>query len=525
MKTNFLILLFILCAQSNFAQNIEDAWIFFTDKPQSGTYIANPLSMLSQRALDRRTRMNIDVDIKDVPVDSSYLSQIANTTGITYLAKSKWLNAIHVQGTETDITNLVNLSFVDYIEFANKNIGIVGTPTPKFARKVSKTGHKTNYSYGEGYNQIHMLNGEIMHQQNFTGAGVLVAIIDAGFQNTNTSNYFNHLFQDNKIIDFYNFPDRNGNVYQRSMHGSGVLSTIAAKTNGTLVGTAPEVSVALYISEDINQEMPIEETYWAEAAERADSIGVDVINTSLGYRTFDRSDYDYTLDDLDGQTSFISRAAEIAVSRGINVVVSAGNSGDQIAWPKIGMPGDAEHVITVGAVDANRDRASFSSIGPTADGRIKPDVMAQGEGTAAYWYGSIQHVNGTSFSAPIIAGMVACMVQAFPYKTPEQIKQDLLQISDRFNNPDNYYGYGIPNFSLYNTTGFEEDLFINMKIYPNPASQIIHTDINAAYQIYSLDGKMLLNGQSKQKQIDISSLKKGIYYLHFSNKTFKLLVE
>ncbi len=522
---NLLMLLFLFISSFLTAQQVEDAWVYFLNKPQANTYLSNPLSMLSQRALDRRSRLNISLDEKDVPIDQSYIDQIKNTAGITYKAKSKWLNAVHVQGTQNDISSLLDLSFVDYIEFANKNIGIVTPAVPKYRVTVGSAQTRSNFDYGAGYNQIHMLNGEVMHQQNFTGAGVLLAVIDAGFQDTNTASLFQHLFQDNKIIDVYNFVDNNTDVYQRSMHGSGVLSTIAAKTNGTLVGTAPDVSVALYISEDVNQEMPIEETYWAEAAERADSLGVDVINTSLGYTTFDRSEYNYTLDDLNGVTSFISRAAEIAVSRGINVVVSAGNSGGNPNWPKIGMPGDAEHVITVGAVNANGDRASFSSTGPTADGRIKPDVMAQGEGAAAYWYGSIQNINGTSFSSPITAGMVACMVQAFPNKTPAQIKQDLLQISDRFNNPDNYYGYGIPNFSLYDTTTLDEQYANDFYVYPNPAKNILYTGSNEPFELYGMDGKRIMYGKARQNQINISGLLPGIYYLLFPNKTFKIIVE
>ena len=518
---HLLLLLLIFAFQTGHSQT-EDAWVFFNDKPQASTYLSNPLSMLSQRSLDRRNRLGINLDQKDVPVDNDYIDQVRQAFGITYKAKSKWLNAVHVTGTQSNIRNLLNLSFVNKIEFANKNIGIVTRPKPYVEQSTPIRLKRDNFNYGYGDGQINMLHGEVMHQHNYTGEGVLVGIIDAGFEETNTAALFQHLFQNGKVIDVYNFVSNDANIYQFSRHGSGVLSTIAAKSEGVLVGTAPDVSVALYVSEDVSQEMPIEESYWAEAAERADSIGVDVINTSLGYQTYDRSEYNYTMADIDGQTSFISRAAEIAVSRGINVVVSAGNSGDT-SWPKIGMPADAASVITVGSVNNIRQKSGFSSIGPTADERIKPDVMAQGEAAAVYWNGQIQNLSGTSFSSPIIAGMVACMVQAFPQKTPAQIKHDLISISDRFNNPDNDYGFGIPNFSQYNLTGFKNLQLTKTYIYPNPTRQylFIKAKEDVDYQIFTIDGKLILNGKTHQKSINVNSLTKGIYYIHAGNNIQK----
>ncbi len=513
-----------LLFQSLQSQNTEDAWIYFTDKPQAAQYLANPISMLSQRALDRRNRLNISLDEKDVPIDNNYLQQIKNTTGITYLAHSKWLNAVHIQGNENDINNLLNLSFVDHIEFANKNIGTISRPQPNNLQPNNKTNTRTTYDYGASYEQIHMLNGELMHEQNFTGQGVLLAIIDAGFIDVNSADIFQHLYQNNNITDVYNFVSHDTNVYQFSSHGTAVLSTIATQSQGEMVGTAPEVSIALYVSEDISQEMPIEETYWTQAAERADSLGVDIINTSLSYQDFDRPEYSYTMNDLDGQTSFISRAAATAVSRGITVVVSAGNSGNT-SWPKIGMPADSPFVITVGAVDNNRIKTDFSSTGPTADQRIKPDVMALGQNTTIYNNGNIQTGSGTSFSSPIIAGMVACMIQAYPHKTPMQIKQDLISISDRYNQPDNEYGYGIPDFSLYQTNTVTEITNKGITIYPNPAKKYIHISKQTDYQIVSIEGKLIMKGKTRKKQIDISQLSDGIYYLSTPEKTFKFIKE
>ena len=521
----FIFLLFLLLFQTNYSQD-EDAWVFFADKPQANSYLTNPLSMLSQRALDRRARLGISLDQTDVPVDSYYIEQIRQATGITYKAKSKWLNAVHVTGSQADIQNLLNLSFVNKIEFANKNIGTITRPHPFTNQNQQVVTRLVNYDYGAGADQINLLHGEIMHQNDYTGEGVLIGIIDAGFIDVDTAALFQHLFQNNKVLDVFNFVSNDTDVYQFSMHGSGVLSTIAANTQGELVGTAPGVSVALYVSEDVSQEMPIEETYWAEAAERADSLGVDVINTSLGYQTYDRPEYNYTMADLDGQTSFISRAADIAVSRGINVVIAAGNSGNS-SWPKIGMPADATNVITVGAVDSTGLKASFSSIGPTADGRIKPDVMAQGMNCMVYWNGQVQGGSGTSFASPITAGMVACMVQAFPNKTPAQIKQDLLSISDRYNNPDNDYGYGIPDFSQYNLNKIKTFEQKNALIYPNPASGFLFIKSKniTDYQIFTFDGRVVLSEKSKQNKIDVSNLPNGIYFFKSGDIIQKLIIE
>ncbi len=523
-----LLLLITIIGQNTQAQQIEDAWVYFNDKPQSATYLANPTSMLSQRSLDRRARYGIALDIKDVPIEPSYINQISNSQGITVMAKSKWMNALHVQGVENDIRSLLNFSFVDNIEFANQNIGIVTRPRPKFSIKtetISKS-VQTNYNYGLGYDQIHLMNGEVVHQNNFTGSGVLIGIIDAGFVDVDTEPFYSSLFTNNKIKDVYNFVDNDQNIYQYSYHGAGVLSTIAANDNANFVGTAPDADFALYLSEDVSQEMPIEETYWAEAIERADSLGVDVVNTSLGYQAYDRAEYTRNMDvDLDGNTSFITRVANIAVSRGIHVLVSAGNSAQNV-WYKIGFPADSPSVITVGATDISGIRASFSSIGPTSDGRIKPDVMAVGKNASVFWQGQIRNMSGTSFSSPILCGMVACWVQAQPNLNPTQLKQQLLDISDRHNNPDNEYGYGIPDFSQ---AGFimaiNENTTDKTGVYPNPFKDVIYVkrdEKNKFYLITDLNGKVVKEGKLSS-QIDLSNLNLGLYFLNIGNNHYKIV--
>ncbi|MBL4642502.1 MAG: S8 family serine peptidase, partial [Flavobacteriaceae bacterium] len=308
MKKLFPLFVFLISLQL-FAQ--EDAWVYLKDKPNSATYLATPLTMLSQRALDRRTRQNIVLDSKDVPVDASYYSLIKSATGITILAKSKWLNAIHVQGTQTDINNLKStFSFVDLIEFANNSLNAKAKVAPRSSDKKNKNKFaeiNTTFNYGTATNQITMLKGDFLHQEGYSGSGMQIAVIDAGFPNVDALDAFKRLRDNNQILGGYDFVNRNTNFYAGHNHGTNVLSDIGGYIDGEFVGTAPDASFYLFITEDANNEVPLEESLWVEAAERADSLGVDVINTSLGYTTFDNANYNYSYADMDGKTAFISR--------------------------------------------------------------------------------------------------------------------------------------------------------------------------------------------------------------------------
>ena len=397
MKNRLFIFIFFFSI-SNLSAQIEDAWVYFKDKPSKTSYFDTPLSMLSQRALDRRTRYNIALDIKDVPIESTYITTVANASGITVLAKSKWLNAIHIQGEKSDIDDLLNLElesfvFIDSIEFANKNLN--SSKSNKTSKRASKIKNKqleiaTDFTYGTAENQLVMLGGEKLHQNNFTGSGIHIAVIDAGFPNVDTIDAFKRIRENGQILGGYDFVDRTPYFYGGDSHGTSVLSTMAgylesgvdeATTN--FVGTAPDASYYLFRTENSPVEVRLEESLWVEAAEKADSLGVDVINTSLGYSVFfDNPDHNYDYSDMDGKTTFITRGAEIAFSRGMLLVTSAGNEGSDSDWPYINAPADAPSVLTVGAVNASGTIASFSSFGPTADGRVKPDVCAQGLATS-----------------------------------------------------------------------------------------------------------------------------------------------
>ena len=539
MKKLLLLFAFLISSQF-FAQ--EDAWIYLKDKPNSETYLATPLKMLSQRALDRRARQNIEVDVIDVPIDDAYYSQIESASGITVKAKSKWLNAIHVFGLQEDISNLkTNFTFIESIEFANDGLNAKGKRT----KHSSKSNHqnkfaemKADYNYGVAETQITMLKGDFLHQEGFTGSGMHIAVIDAGFPNVDQLQAFQKIRDNNQILGGYDFVNRSNSFFTGHNHGTNVLSDIAGYIEGVFVGTAPDASFYLFITEIIDKEVPLEESLWVEAAERADSLGVDVINTSLGYTTFDNPNYNYSYADMDGKTAFISRGADIIASRGMILVTSAGNSGSN-SWKYMGAPGDAASVFTVGAVNASEDIASFSSFGPTSDGRVKPDVLAHGENVFVidHQIGTPKPSNGTSFSSPVMTGVVACFWQATPELTSTQVMQKIRESADRYSNPDEQYGYGIPNFkTAYETVlNVDKQNFINTTtIYPNPVSasftlKMKRNDLNGVHvKIYNLLGKKVYEqGNLKSSVLNVSVLNSGIYILKItsgkSQKTIKLV--
>ncbi len=519
------IFLFLFSSFVGFSQ--EDAWVYFKDKPDSQTYIDNPLTMLSQRALDRRANQNIALDIKDVPIYQPYINEVSASTGITVKAKSKWLNCVHVRGSQTDINALKLLSSVLNVDFADKNLN---SAPAKIKSKLKYTAvNKTiqtavNYNYGTSLNQIQMLNGHLLHQSNYTGSGKIIAVLDSGFPEVNTAQPFARLHDNNQILGGYNYVTKSTNYYSGGSHGTSVLSLIGGFTDGQLIGTAPDAQYYLYITEDDATENPVEESNWVEAAEEADRVGVDIITTSLGYFDFDDTSYSHTYSDMTGNAAFASKGANIAFTKGIVVLASAGNEG-ATTEPHIGVPAEALNVIAVGAVKSDRTYASFSSIGPSYDGRVKPDVMAQGQQPYVYSGGTINNGgNGTSYSCPILAGMVACLMQALPGKNAQQIKQLILQSSDNFSEPAAksrlQYGYGIPDFSLALSKGLSITSFSknDFQVYPNPTFDAISvtlpngTDVKTI-AIYNVLGQKVLekNISNLSPTISLQTLNSGIY--------------
>ncbi len=523
MKSTVFLITFLL-VQSIFSQ--EHAWVYFDHKQDVTTYLANPLTMLTQRSLDRRIAQGIALDETDVPITQTYVDQVENSTGITVKATSKWMNAVHVLGSEADVNALVSLSFVAYIEFAADALNTKSNPIKNRYDKFSnETSSKAYYNYGGSYNQAHQIRVDHLHELDFTGEGMMIAVMDNGFPGVNTFNAFSHIRDNGQILGGYNFIERSTNIYARGTHGVSVLSTIGGFVDGQIVGTAMDADFYLFITEDIESETPVEESYWVEAAELADYYGVDVINTSLGYNEFDDYRYDYTYADMDGDTSFITRGADIAATKGMIVCNSAGNSGNN-SWHYITSPADGHHVFTVGAVDSNGSIAGFSSYGPTSDGRIKPDVDAKGYGTTIVsGGGSVTTGSGTSFSSPVMAGAIACFWQAFPTKTNFEIMQMIRESADYYNNPDDHYGYGIPNLELAYYTALEitEEELSGVVIYPNPTKSELFIELqdfeDTSLEVYDVLGKTIYNKKTTQANnvIDVSLLESGIYLIHIKS--------
>lgn len=539
---NILLFVFNFMVLIGFSQKPGIYWIQFTNKTNSVYSISNPSQYLSQRAIDRRTNQNILINSLDIPVNQTYIDSMINS-GFDVFDASKWFNGVLATVTDSTIISSLNgISFVQSYKYVRPLI------TKNNKSKKEDLGTLSDYyNYGLGTDQILMLNGNYLHNLGYRGDGMLIALLDVGWIGTNTSPIFDSIFNNNRIISTRDFvTGKNDNtVYESGSHGTSVLSTIGVIANGSLVGTAPHASFTLLKSEDALGEYIFEEYAWVCAAEYADSIGADIISSSLGYTTFDEVTQDHTWNDIDGKTSVASISATIAAHKGILVCISAGNSGSQ-PWHKIGIPADADSILTVGAVDVNQNPASFTSVGPSADGRVKPDVAAMGVGTAVVDAGgNVVNGNGTSFSCPIIAGMSACLWQAFPTLTNMQIREAIIKSASKYYNPDTLIGYGIPNFSAaYTILNSIYENKINKEqitnIYPSPFLSQINIEFissnsdNVKVEIIDLLGKTVYEKKTTLIPNDyniitinnINDLNSGMYFVKIQTQsgTYKRLV-
>ena len=426
--------------------------IQFKDKSNNLFSINNPSAYLSARALERRTKYGIAIDSTDLPVTQRYLDSIRLAGDVTILNASKWLNSVSIQTTDAAALMKINsFSFVKNSKpvgarLAGGRVKTEDTHVQSSSMVQRENGTSADhFDYGASKAQVHIHNGEFLHNIGLQGENMFIGMLDAGYMNYLTLKAFDSVRNNGQILDTWDFVAKEASVNEDNQHGMECLSTIAANIPGQFVGTAPKASFFLYRSEDAGSENPIEEHNWVCAAERVDSAGGDLISSSLGYSQFDNPVYDHTYADMDGNTTMAAIGADLAAKKGILVVNSAGNEGAN-SWGKIITPSDGDSVMAVGAVTASGLPASFTSRGPSADGQIKPDVASMGVATVIQLpNNTIGTGNGTSFACPNMAGLTACLWQGFPEFNNIQIIDVLRRSGNRASNPNDTIGFGIPD--------------------------------------------------------------------------------
>lgn len=455
-KISVFFLLFVgLMTTQAFAQGTPAMYlIYFSDKNGTNHSLSNPSTFLSQKSIQRRQNQNIALHQRDLPVSPKYVDSL-RVKGAKIWYTTKWLNGAIVSADSTQLLAITALPFVIKHELLRDT----ETPTVN-GNEINNPNVSGNYNpptilqdsnvYGSSWIQNKQIGANLMHQQGYTGEGITIAVLDAGFRNVHQHEATKHLFTQNRILGTYDFVEKENSVFEDSPHGAQVLSCIAAYLPNKLIGTAYKASFYLFRTEDAASEYKIECANWVVAAERADSLGVDIINTSLGYHTFDNANMNYDTADLDGKTAFISRAATMAAHTGMLLIQSAANLGNSGYWGgKIAVPADADSIVTVGAVNASGNYAGFSSRGFTTDRRVKPNITAMGQQTVVINTNHFTQTvtsNGTSFSTPVACGLAAGLWQAFPTLTNMQVLDVLQRSASQYNAPDNQKGYGIPSF-------------------------------------------------------------------------------
>jgi serine protease AprX len=511
--------------------------VYFKDK---GDYNINNYSaddLLSEKAIARREKAGIAVpDFTDLPVYKGYLDQIISM-GFDLHCTSRWMNTgLFKTQSSADINALQSLSFV-------KEVKIVKKPVTKsiFDKKLDIAEHQADIPPFD--RPLSMLNGYALHHSGYDGSGILIAVLDGGFIQADLISSLYHLRQRNGIRGTYDFVLGNEFVYDYHNHGTAVLSVLAGTIPQLIEGTAPGAEFMLLRTEDVFSEFPVEEDFWTAGAEFADSAGADIISSSLGYYNFDDPAMDYKFSDMNGNTTFVTIAADIAASKGILVVASAGNERNNI-WKRIIAPSDGDSVIAAGAVDGSLVISSFSSAGPSADGRVKPDNVTQGVSVPVQVSNTmVSRANGTSFSCPVLSGMCACVMQAVPQATNTDIIRTLHSCADRYYSPDSLYGYGIPD--MVEVVSKLQEVLITKPgngstIGPNPFTGDLEVIFKQSpetltIEIFTISGDAIVkrNYQDYAGRIlkidDLQNMEQGLYIIRlitstgtFTHKVIKL---
>lgn len=526
----FVLFGFVAQAQDRYA-------VYLKHKPQSGLTLQNPQEFLTPKAIQRRNREEIKADSLDLPVSGKYLSEVAGIANYVLYA-SKWMNAVVLVTDQAGATKLKSLPFVEKVELVAK--GFLPYPGARINSKVfdSVTLDKFNSPKlntrelavaNNTYDlQNQMIGIDKMHKEGYTGKGVTVAVFDAGFPGVKVASPFAHLFTNKQIIGQRDFVRPwNAEVFMDNQHGTNVLSLIAANEPSKLVSGAYDSNYILVITEEVATEYRVEEFNWVRGAEYADSLGVDIINSSVGYWDFDDPAMNYTVADLNGKTAVITKGATIAAQKGILIVNSVGNYGAR-GKSSLVAPADANGILSVGSVNANLVRSDFSSQGPTADGRIKPELVAFGASPVLIRFnGTVGNSSGTSFSAPQIAALAAGLWQAKPEWTKDELIENLLRSATQYENPNSLLGYGVPDFfeALYGEIlTVEEKENIEWKVFPNPLATdeiTIHFGIglSSTFELIDLNGKTIIQNELTRKdvkspyQVRLDGVKPGLYLI------------
>ncbi len=505
----------LLCITSSSAQSDFVYRVHFSDKVGTNGDINTPTTLLSSRALQNRAQNNISIDSLDLPVSDVYMDSIISLTSADIHGSSRWLNCGYfiTDDSTTFLQQISNLTFVDSVKriaFYPNGYGLA-MDTSDLDETVLDADEEVNesqktYNYGNGISPIVLHNAKSLHERDYTGNGTLIAVLDNGFEDVNTNICTAHLYSSNRIVATKNYVRPSMDVYSTGFHGTTVLNIMAAEQPNQLVGTAPDASYLLLVTEDSRTEQLIELENWVMAAEYADSLGAQVLNSSLGYNTFNNSADNFDTMQLDGKSNSASIAATIAARKGMIVVTSAGNEAGN-SWGKILIPADADSILSVGTVDAQKNYAPLSGIGPSADGRIKPDVVSLGTGIYTISRNNqLQQTSGSSLSTPVIAGLSACLIQVDKTVSSYQYVQLIREYSHLFSQPESTRGYGVPDFGLLvellniPPVLLPSDLVL---LYPNPSNgKSIQVEVPSSYKSIEY---LLLDATGKiitQKAVD-----------------------